>query len=77
MCKCNPDVFAPEEKIQDKNPECYKQYVEEDANDAGKIAGETPQAASPVMPAKGSDQAPLGAYGRDGKRDDARVDARR
>ena len=47
MRKYNPDVFELEEKYREKNPEWYKQYVEEDADTAGE--------ACPVMSAKDAD----------------------
>ena len=51
MRNYNPDVFELEEKYQAKNPEWYKQYLEEDA----EIAGGNPQEAYPVMSAKDAD----------------------
>jgi len=55
MRKYNPDVFELEEKYQEKNPEWYKQYVDEDADAAGEAVEEDPQEAYPVMSAKDAD----------------------
>lgn len=52
MRKYNPDVFELEEKYQAKNPEWYKQYLEEDADAVEETVTEE---AYPVMSAKDAD----------------------
>lgn len=52
MRNYNPDVFELEEKYQEKNPEWYKQYVDEDADAVEETVTEE---AYPVMSAKDAD----------------------